>query len=307
MQNTPNTRLEIKVLLALMVLAGTSKGLAAQTELHFRTVNDNLIVASLQSGQKEDFDFILDSGADTTIIDPSIEAKLGFQAIDRIPQTTLSGVQMVTRGSIGSLAAGSAQTDHLVVLVEDLSALRRIDGKIRGIAGQNFLAHFNYLLDYRRHTVTFENGTEIDGTVAGQRVPIDARENRMLVTLITGNQNSLTLMLDSGASQVVLLRAASRAIEPARQRTAVAVTPNGQSEVLKGTIRTLEVGNERLTDIPAIASLAQPTERVGDGMLPTSLFQALYVNNRESFVVFNPRGSRPASLSSRKPAPAEEQ
>jgi predicted aspartyl protease len=307
MQNTPNTRLAIKVLLALVVLAGKSKGLAAQTELHFRTVNDNLIVASLQSGQKEDFDFILDTGADTTIIDPSIAARLGFQAIDRIPQTTLSGVQKVTRGSIRSLSAGSAQTDHLVVLVEDLSALRRIDGKIRGIAGQNFLAHFNYLLDYRRHTVTFENGTEIDGAVAGQRVPIDARENRMLVTLMTGNQNSLTLMLDSGASQVVLLRAASKAIDPARQTTAVLTTSTGQAAVLKGSIRELRIGSERLRDVPATASLAQPAERIGDGMLPTSLFQALYVNNRESFVVFNPRESRPSSPSSRMPAPAEAQ
>jgi hypothetical protein len=202
---------------------------------------------------------------------------------------------MVTRGSITGLAVGSSRVDHLLVLVEDLSALRRIDGKIRGIAGQNFLAHFNYLLDYRKHIITFEESAEINGAVAGQRVPVDARENRMLVTLETQNQKSLTLMLDSGASSVVLLRAASQVIEPERQTTAVLVTSSGHAEAMKGTIRALEVGGEHLRNVPATASTAQPSEHVGDGMLPTSLFQSLYVNNRESFVVFNPRVARQAT------------
>jgi len=33
----------------------------------------------------------------------------------------------------------------------------------------------------------------------------------------------------------------------------------------------------------------EPGERIGDGMLPTALFQALYINNRQGFVVFSPQ------------------
>jgi hypothetical protein len=37
------------------------------------------------------------------------------------------------------------------------------------------------------------------------------------------------------------------------------------------------------------ASSTVSASQAGDGLLPTSLFHSFYVNNRENFVVFNPR------------------
>jgi hypothetical protein len=51
------------------------------------------------------------------------------------------------------------------------------------------------------------------------------------------------------------------------------------------------VGRQRFYDLDVVLRAAETDdgELVGDGVLPTALFQSLYVNNRESFVVFNPR------------------
>ncbi len=87
----------------------------------------------------------------------------------------------MTRGSIRRLSVGSAEVDNVCVLIQDLRELRKIDAHIVGIAGQNFLSHFNYLVDYRKHVVRIELGSEIQDSIKGDHVAIEAQDNRMLV------------------------------------------------------------------------------------------------------------------------------
>ena len=44
--------------------------------------------------------------------------------------------------------------------------------------------------------------------------------------------------------------------------------------------------------VAAALPIVDPAERIGDGLLPTALFQSFYVNNREGFVIVNPRGKK---------------
>jgi predicted aspartyl protease len=298
MKTSANAGLALGIFLGCLTLAGACPNLRAQSVLHFRLVHDNLIVISLKSGQEGPFDFILDTGADTTIVDPTIAPKLGFVAVDRIRQSTLSGGQTVERGTITSLSAGPEQVDHVLVLVQDLSGLRKIDSHIVGIAGQNFLAHFNYLLDYRKRLIRLETGGEIRDAIDGDHVPVDARENRMLVAgeAQSHNHASLKLMLDSGAESVVLLHAASQALQLPPEQGATELTTAGQTALQIGRIHTLAVGQELLRDVLAAMPESDPAARIGDGLLPTSLFETLYVNNRDGFVVFNPHIKRGAHL-----------
>jgi hypothetical protein len=58
-----------------------------------------------------------------------------------------------------------------------------------------------------------------------------------------------------------------------------------------GRVRELIVGSQQFRDLAVGVASPSPADegRVEDGLLPTALFQSLYVNNRENFVVFNPR------------------
>jgi predicted aspartyl protease len=286
-----------KVVLTCLAMSGASQSLSAQSDVRFRLVN-NLIVISLKSNQAGPFDFVLDTGADTTVVDPSVASQLSFVPLDRIRQTTLSSVQTVTRGSIPSLSAGSLQVDNVDVLIQDLSVLRKMDAHIEGIAGQNFLSHFNYLLDYRKHVVRIELSSEIQDTIDGDHVPIDARDNRMLVASEAQSRGTtgLRLLLDSGASSVVLLPRAVQALNPPKQESRFELTSSGKVELHTGSIRVLTVGSQRLHDVVAALLAKEPAERIGDGMLPTALFQALYINNHEGFVVFNPQIRRNSQI-----------
>jgi predicted aspartyl protease len=291
MRAARHTPLAIGVALVYFTLAGRCQNLPPKTELRLRLVQNTLVVVSLQVNGKSSFDFILDTGADTTIVDPSIAPELSLVSVDRVRQTTLSGVQVVTRSSMRHLSAGAVDVVDLPVLVEDLTMLRKMDAHIVGIAGQDFLSRFNYVLDYRKHVVRIEQGDEILDAIDGVHVPIEASGNRLLVACEAESRGraKLQLMLDSGANSVVLLHEASRALDLTPREGGLERTTSGQVGMQVGRIGTLTVGSQQLHDLAAALPATDPREQIGDGLLPTSLFESVYFNNRQGFVVFNPR------------------
>ncbi len=291
MKSTRFAGFAIRVALFYCIAAGVCHSIRAQSEIHFRQVHDTLVVVSMMANGDGPFDFVLDTGADTTVVDPSLASKLSLVPLSHAQRTSLVGVQALTVSSLTTLATGPAHVESLPVLVQDLAELRKMDAHIQGIAGQDFLSHFNYLLDYRKHVVRIELASEIRESVEGSPVPMEAIEHRMIVVSDAQSRGraKLRLLLDSGANSVVLLRGASQALNIPVQENGVELTSNGQVGLQVGRVHMLTVGSHQFRDIAVALTTVQPRERIGDGLLPTALFQSLYVNNREGFVVFNPR------------------
>jgi predicted aspartyl protease len=296
MKNETLAKFAIHATVFYFTLAGFCQNIHAQSEVRLRMVHDTIAIVSLMANGQGPFDFVLDTGTNTTEIDQSIAWGLSLTAIDRVQIETLAGSQAVVRSSMRSLAAGPASVENVEVLVRDLSEMRKVDSHIAGIVGQNFLSHFNYLLDYRKHSVRFELASEIRDGLEGDSVPIERRENLMLVSTEaqTSSRASLHLMLDSGANFVVLIRKPSQPLGISTQVNWMAATSTGQMGMQIGHVRTLTVGSQQFHDIAVALPAAAPADeqRIEDGVLPTSLFRTLYVNNADGFVVFNPRAKK---------------
>jgi predicted aspartyl protease len=294
MKNRPYAGLAIKITLLYFTLAGVSPSIQAQAEMRFRLVHNTLIVVSVMANGVGPFDFVFDTGADTTIVDPSVAPKLSLVSLDHVEQTTLAGAQTLTRAKLRTLSIGSVQAESIPVLVQDLAELRKLDSNIEGIAAQNFLSHFNYILDYHSRVIRFEQANEIRNTIQGDQVPLEAGNNRMLVASEAQSRNhaKLHLLLDSGANSVVLLRTASQTLNLPKQESGLETTSSGQVGLQVARVRELVVGSEQFHDMEVALPAADPAERIGDGLLPTAFFHALYVNNHDGFVIFNPRARK---------------
>jgi predicted aspartyl protease len=286
--------LAIKIALFYCTLAGVCQSIQAQTEMQFRLVRNAVIVIPLMAGGEGPFDFVLDTGADTSIVDSSLAGKLSLYSLSHIQQTTLAGSQASSVSRIASLGSGEVQVKNLPVLVQSLAEMRKLDPEIQGIAGQDFLSHFNYLIDYPRRMIRFELADEIGDAIEGDRVPVEVVDNKMIVASEAQSYRAvkLRLRLDSGTNSVVVMRTASQALKLPTHQNGVAATSGGQVGMQVGRLDRLKVGSQRFQDIPVALSSLDSIDRYGDGLLPTALFHVLYVNNRESFVVFNPKARK---------------
>jgi predicted aspartyl protease len=280
----------LRVAIFYFTLTGVCQTARAQSEVHFRLAHNTLVVVPVMAGKEGPFDFVLDTGANTSVVDPTIAAHVAMVEIDTVPQTTLAGIRTLTRGVLPALSVGAMHVENVEVVLKDLSEFRKFDSRIEGIAGQNFLAHFSYLVDYQKRVFRIEQDTEIRDAIGGDRVPLEAGENQMLVLLDAQSRNhaKLRLLLDSGANSIVLLRTAAQALELSPQAEEVATTSNGQIGLQTGRLHELLIGREKFHDLP-VALPAAELSNIGDGLLPTNLFTALYINSREGFVVLNPR------------------
>jgi hypothetical protein len=273
-------------------IAGFDHGIQAQSAmLPFRLVNNTMVIVSLTANGEGPLDFVLDTGTDTTLVDPLLAARLSLPAAGEIRLNSLAGSKIVTSSVLQKLTLGLAQVRNLHVLIQDLSAERKIDPLITGVVGQNFLSHFNYLLDYQAHSIQFELSSEIRTAVEGDSVLIHTTGNRMIVVATvqsSDDRERLRLTLDSGASAVMLVGRPSQVI--GLRENKVGMGTDASFGALVGRVNLLTVGPAQFHDLRVLLC-REPAywEQIEDGVLPTALFRAMYVNNKEGFVIFNPR------------------
>jgi hypothetical protein len=288
------TQAALKSAVFYFTLAIASQTAYTQESIKFRLLRETVVVLPAKVNGAGPFDFVLDTGTTTTLLDSDLARRLSLSALDRVQLGSVDGNQTVVRTSLSSLALASASVKNIEALVFDLREFKTVDSRIAGVLGQSFLSHFNYLLDYRRRSLTLETANEIRERVSGEVIPLEIRDQKVLVQAETqpGGRKKLLLWLDSAANQMVLFHRAAAALNLGSQSSlSQLTTATNISTIDTGRLPFLKIGLQIFRDLavtlpPPAATDAQRSE---DGLLPTSFFHSFYMNNRESFVIFNPR------------------
>lgn len=284
----------LRFILFVLVCALNGQTADARSPVNFRLVRDCLVVIPVRVNGAGPFDFLLDTGTNTTLITPELAGRLGLSATDQVSLITPSGATTTPRAVLDSLALGTKSVERLEVLYDDLPGVRSADAKILGVLGQNFLACFNYLLDYRKRQIAFEEDGDLDNLAGGTRLRVERQEGKLIVTTqpTAPLKETWRLVLDSGASGLVLF-APPFVIPEAAERAEGFLTPTDAARIpaSRGRLRGLRVGDERLFDVPFALIRDGPSraDRSEDGLLPTSLFKAILFQNDRDVVVLNPR------------------
>jgi predicted aspartyl protease len=262
-------------------------------KIHVRLVHDVLIVVSVRVNGEGPYDFLLDTGNDTTTVDRSLADKLGLARSGQLELLTVAGRKIVETSEPSTVSLETAET-RLSVLIEDLGVLRHSDPHIQGILGEDFLSKYNYLIDYSKRCLRLESENELRDGLQGQRVPLAPRQNLVHDKMIVNadahaiHSASLRLEIDSGTNILILMNDASKRLEVRMQEIRWEHTLAGNAAVPYGAISVIQLGTVQLHEVVSVSS-TKMNRPACDGLLPASLFRALYVNNRENFIVFNPR------------------
>jgi predicted aspartyl protease len=300
-------------LLILLCLTKCSAAVAGEQskgfDIHFKLLCGSLILVPVMVNGSGPYDFVLDTGASTTAIDPKLAAQLSLPWVARTTQYDVQSSSVVPIAHASELGLGGAKVRNLAVLVESMAGLNDFDGKIRGVLGENFLSRFDLLLDNRHRHVHLEEalaGSLVED-LEGERVPLidhgsaegEPTYNRLLLTAKSPDvgPNELTFALDSGASAVVLFRNTHTGGWVLRRDDLDA--PGSANSLQPGTrpihlrhLQTLTLGRRVLADLAAVVPTSSPAED-SDGLLPTGIFHSVYISHSGGFAIFDPVLRRP--------------
>ena len=279
----------------LMIVICTAPNVQADPSVRFKLVQKHLIVALVSVNGQGPFEFLIDTGTHLTLVDPLLVEELQLKSSTQVSLMTISGKQSVPRSVLKSVQVGTALLEHLEALTVDLTELRRVRPQIRGMLGQNFLSRFNYLIDYHNQRIVFEEHQEFEHQATGTRLPFVLDSGKILISAQTSNHpaGELQLILDSGTPGLMLF-------EPTLQTRKVPVERNGGFIMMAaattgvrptqtGRLARVRVGDEFFENLPVTFVRGDSIAKTfaANGLLPTNLFQTLYVNNQKKFVVMN--------------------
>ena len=270
-----------------------------------RMVAGALLVIPVKINQSGTFEFMVDTGSQLNIIDPALAAQLNLKSQGTVGLVGTASYPQASLGVLDSLEAVSHVVLKPLVVVEDLGAIQAADPRIRGILGENFLAHFDVLIDYARTLLCLDETKVMERYLRGERIPLVTLKHtgtdlplfpRLVVSVHLSDTGTrpILLQVDSGTDgpmlyagnreleQPLLKRARLQGPEVSDARRAFAILPP----------QDMRLGSRMVRKVPFVtpASGSQNVpDREEDGMLATVLFQRVYVSHSNRFVIFDPR------------------
>ena len=268
---------------------------AADDTVRLHRVREHWVTVPVVIAGAGPFEVLLDTGTNVTVIQPELARQLALQPTARATlETAMDGPRVVPYARLPHLSVGDTHVEDVEVVFRDLRDLRALEPHISGILGHNVLERFSYTLDHRRCRIVL--GAACPGVPdGGERLPIEWLDGRVIVQAYgvpARTERPLRLVLDSGVARLVLFEAGARTlwIEPERRTRAADLIAAPVPTVRMGQLAALRLGQLTLRGVPVATMAGEPDAdgRYGDGLLPTSLFDALFVNVRERYIVLNP-------------------
>lgn len=250
------------------------------------------IVVEARLNGEGPYRFLIDTGSARTVVSASLRERVGATVVAKSLVVSAGAEEWATIARIGSLSIGVAAVSDLDALVVSDRRLRGSAGAIDGIAGQDFLSRFNYLIDRERKIVLW-NPTAAERPEGGASLPLVASEGRFLVEVAQANGESLMMVPDSGADALVLFttrRAARLAMRPVGGEVRLA-SLTATRDVRRVEIARLVIGDQVLRNEPAL--VVASADAGSDGLLPLRAYtQLLFESGAKKLTLWQgrPRG-----------------
>lgn len=299
----------LRMALCIGLHACTFGFVRAHSSVPLRVINGSILVAPVLINGQGPFDFVVDTGTNTTLLDPGLAEKLAMPPAGRKLLATLTGSTVVTRYFLNSLVIGNEEINHVEALAQDLVALRKFDSRIQGILGFDVLRGFSFRVDNANRRLDLYAADELPVAKGGVRVPVSIAQDRILVSVASeaAPHGLWNLALDSGVSRVLVfedrfqpLDSAANALQSGQPRnpsqfnffaSTTRVTTNASARL--GSVVKLDclaIGKMRLRDQPVVILHSEMAASgfEEDGLLPTALFRAVLFDRATSTLIFDP-------------------
>jgi hypothetical protein len=189
-----------------------------KSRIDFELYNDYLIVLRGSAGPLKGLNFLFDTGATPSVLDPRIAKKLHL-ITEPTPIAVVGGSVQGQTATVASLQIGPITRENVTVSVQDLTSIQNVlPIRLDGIVGLDVLGQSTFVIDYESRQISFGSLPPM-----ADSIPFHIKDGFALVDAMV-NHEQVHLLMDTGASSMILFEAttdrASRGVRsgpPARK------------------------------------------------------------------------------------------
>jgi hypothetical protein len=268
-----------------------------------RLVNRYQMIVAVSVNHTGPYNFLLDTGTQITMIDPSLATELHLSAQGTAVVAGAGFHASASFAQLDLLETGSQAVANQKVLVYDLQNLKSIDLQIRGVLGEDFLEHFDMLIDNSNRLLCLDDSGAMREGVKGPHVPlltpaqpaggVPPLKSLIVAVHLSDGTRPVRLMLDSGTNTPILYNTSQyMALGLFRGKSFSGTGVNGASRAFSALPpQNVKIGSLELPEV-FFFTLAgvQKDRRTSDfdGLLTLGLFRRVFIDHADHYAVLEP-------------------
>ncbi len=261
-----------------------------------------LLLVPVRVNDRGPFQFVLDTGAGTTLITPALAESLGVKSTGTKQGQTAGGAVDVSLAIVESLGVGDLRRSNLQVAIFDLSRISRtIRAPLDGDLGYNFLKDFRLTIDFQKGGLRLEDPKRCEYVGPPPLVELRMRlahpaKPLLLIEAFTGDRGPFQFAVDTGTSTSTISPRVARDLGLQVEPIGSVTTGGAAIALTAARLNALRIGQGAVRDLDVLIGdfleiLSQTVGQQLDGIVGYNFLRHFRVTidyPNESFELFEP-------------------
>ena len=219
-----------------------------------------LILLPVRVNGQGPFDFILDTGAGTSLLSTELAKQLDVKILGSKEGQSAGGKVSVSLGKVDSLTLGETKLEGVEVGVVDLGHIgRAVGAKLDGDLGYNFLKHFRVTIDYRDFELRLEDPKRVEGFARGAQTEVAIRlaapaKPLILVDVHANGHGPFQFAIDTGTSTTAITPDLARELRLETSPVGAGTTGGAPVEFSAGSLQSFQLGGAKIDNVAVVVA-----------------------------------------------------
>ncbi len=206
------------------------------------------------------FDFILDTGAGTSLLSSELAKELGIKIVASKEGQGAGGKISVSLAKVDSMAIGEMRLENVDVGIVDLAQIGgAVGAKIDGDVGFNFLKHFRVTIDYRNSMIRLDDPKRVESFAGGAKTEVPIRlanpaKPLILVHVHANGRGPFQMAIDTGTSTSAITRELAKELGLVAREIPPVTGGGGQVQASAAELESFQLGGARIDQLPVVVA-----------------------------------------------------
>ena len=219
-----------------------------------------LILLPVQVNDRGPFDFILDTGAGTSLLSSDLAKQLDVKVIGSKEGHSAGGKVSVSLAKIDFLAVGGIKLSDVDVGIVDLATIgKTIGAKIDGDLGYNFLKHFRVSIDYRDCEIRLDDPKRVESFSRSAKTEIPIRlaspaKPLILVDVHANGRGPFQFAIDTGTSTTAIAPELAKQLGVESSPVGPGTTGGASVDFSAGSLPSFQLGGAKIDNMAVVVA-----------------------------------------------------